>query len=234
MRHLTAENMPAFRQVGEKQLPNPVLCMAWSPKRDLIALANTAGEVGSNRLLCKISRHLFFGLFVMVCFFCSCYYTAWLVFSVFGACSPVNILGRRLPPLPGDLMAKVRHDYVRVVHPMFANAVINQMCWILCLPPQFWPSVLATPSRWSCVVWRKQRSSTSSQCRILWRACTGWRWQRRTGIWEDWGPNKWCTDYLQKSVNYCFFFCFSALSSFSQSEDESKLFLPKLPTLPKR
>lgn len=38
--------MPAFRQVGEKQLPNPVLCMAWSPKRDLIALANTTGEVG--------------------------------------------------------------------------------------------------------------------------------------------------------------------------------------------
>lgn len=37
----------------------------------------------------------------------------------------------------------------------------------------------------------------------------------------------------KKSVNYCFF-CFSALSSFSQSEDESKLFLPKLPTLPKR
>lgn len=39
-------NMPAFRQVGEKQLPNPILYMAWSPKRDLIALANTAGEVG--------------------------------------------------------------------------------------------------------------------------------------------------------------------------------------------
>lgn len=37
--------MRAFRQVGEKQLPNPVLCMAWSPKRDLIALANTSGEV---------------------------------------------------------------------------------------------------------------------------------------------------------------------------------------------
>uniref|UniRef100_A0A4W5KJB2 Anaphase-promoting complex subunit 4-like WD40 domain-containing protein n=1 Tax=Hucho hucho TaxID=62062 RepID=A0A4W5KJB2_9TELE len=33
--------MPAFCQVGEKQLPNPVLCMAWFPKRDLIALANT-------------------------------------------------------------------------------------------------------------------------------------------------------------------------------------------------
>jgi len=41
----SASNMPAFRQVGEKQLPNPVLCMAWSPKRDLIALANTTGEV---------------------------------------------------------------------------------------------------------------------------------------------------------------------------------------------
>lgn len=38
--------MPAFRQVGEKQLPNPILYMAWSPKRDLIALANTSGEVG--------------------------------------------------------------------------------------------------------------------------------------------------------------------------------------------
>ncbi|XP_037530319.1 anaphase-promoting complex subunit 4 [Nematolebias whitei] len=36
--------MPAFRQVGEKQLPNLVVCMAWSPKRDLIALANTNGE----------------------------------------------------------------------------------------------------------------------------------------------------------------------------------------------
>lgn len=48
--------MPAFRQVGEKQLPNPVLCMAWSPKRDLIALANTAGEVSP--LLCDVSRPL--------------------------------------------------------------------------------------------------------------------------------------------------------------------------------
>lgn len=44
--YIPAHNMPAFRQVGEKQLPNPVLCMAWSPKRDLIALANTTGEVG--------------------------------------------------------------------------------------------------------------------------------------------------------------------------------------------
>uniref|UniRef100_A0A8C1GV18 Anaphase-promoting complex subunit 4 n=2 Tax=Cyprinus carpio TaxID=7962 RepID=A0A8C1GV18_CYPCA len=36
--------MPVFRQVGEKQLPNPILYMAWSPNRDLIALANTSGE----------------------------------------------------------------------------------------------------------------------------------------------------------------------------------------------
>ncbi|KAF7690107.1 anaphase-promoting complex subunit 4 [Silurus meridionalis] len=42
--------MRAFRQVGEKQLPNPVLYMAWSPKRDLIALANTTGELLLHRL----------------------------------------------------------------------------------------------------------------------------------------------------------------------------------------
>lgn len=39
--------MPAFRQVGEKQLPQEVVVMAWSPKRDLIALANRAGEVSA-------------------------------------------------------------------------------------------------------------------------------------------------------------------------------------------
>ncbi|XP_048862035.1 anaphase-promoting complex subunit 4 [Brienomyrus brachyistius] len=42
--------MPAFRQVGEKQLPNPILFMVWSPKRDLIALANRAGELLLHRL----------------------------------------------------------------------------------------------------------------------------------------------------------------------------------------
>ncbi|KAJ1214456.1 hypothetical protein NDU88_002075 [Pleurodeles waltl] len=43
--------MPAsFRQVGEKQLPHEVVFMAWSPKRDLIALANKAGEVLLHRL----------------------------------------------------------------------------------------------------------------------------------------------------------------------------------------
>ncbi|XP_064419595.1 anaphase-promoting complex subunit 4 isoform X2 [Latimeria chalumnae] len=42
--------MPAFRQVGEKQLPNEIIFMVWSPKRDLIALANKIGEVLLHRL----------------------------------------------------------------------------------------------------------------------------------------------------------------------------------------
>ncbi|XP_077157616.1 anaphase-promoting complex subunit 4 [Paroedura picta] len=45
-----ATAMPAFRQVGEKQLPQEILFMAWSPKRDLIALANKVGEVLLHRL----------------------------------------------------------------------------------------------------------------------------------------------------------------------------------------
>ncbi|TRY84207.1 hypothetical protein DNTS_025745, partial [Danionella cerebrum] len=49
-RGLAFRAMPAFRQVGEKQLPNPIIYMAWSPKRDLIALANTAGELLLHRL----------------------------------------------------------------------------------------------------------------------------------------------------------------------------------------
>lgn len=36
---------PSFRVVGEKQLPQEIIFLAWSPKRDLIALANTTGEV---------------------------------------------------------------------------------------------------------------------------------------------------------------------------------------------
>ncbi|GAB5570903.1 anaphase-promoting complex subunit 4 isoform X2 [Prionailurus iriomotensis] len=35
---------PSFRVVGEKQLPQEIIFLVWSPKRDLIALANTAGE----------------------------------------------------------------------------------------------------------------------------------------------------------------------------------------------
>lgn len=55
-----ASTMRAFRQVGEKQLPNPVLCMAWSPKRDLIALANTSGEVGLKSPFPYVKRIVFF------------------------------------------------------------------------------------------------------------------------------------------------------------------------------
>lgn len=36
---------PSFRVVGEKQLPQEIVFLVWSPKRDLIALANTTGEV---------------------------------------------------------------------------------------------------------------------------------------------------------------------------------------------
>ncbi|KAG8569443.1 hypothetical protein GDO81_014414 [Engystomops pustulosus] len=42
--------MPSFRQVGEKQLPQEIIFMSWSPKRDLIALVNKAGEVLLHRL----------------------------------------------------------------------------------------------------------------------------------------------------------------------------------------
>ncbi|XP_053314308.1 anaphase-promoting complex subunit 4 [Spea bombifrons] len=42
--------MPPFRQVGEKQLPHEIIFMSWSPKRDLIALVNKAGEVLLHRL----------------------------------------------------------------------------------------------------------------------------------------------------------------------------------------
>ncbi|XP_069487956.1 anaphase-promoting complex subunit 4 isoform X2 [Ambystoma mexicanum] len=43
--------MPSsFRQVGEKQLPHEIVFMAWSPKRDLIALSNKVGEVLLHRL----------------------------------------------------------------------------------------------------------------------------------------------------------------------------------------
>ena len=109
-----ANNMPAFRQVGEKQLPNPVLCMAWSPKRDLIALANTTGEVGS-----FIYPETCLGIFhccviVWLVFVCSYFYTAWRVSSVFGAYRPVTILGRKSLHWHGDPTAKVRSDCVHI------------------------------------------------------------------------------------------------------------------------
>lgn len=103
--------MPAFRQVGEKQLPNPVLCMAWSPKRDLIALANTTGEVKIN-IICILKHDWCLSWFCnfWFSFVPSCCCIAWLVSSVFGVYHPVNILGRRSLRSPGDLMAKVRNS----------------------------------------------------------------------------------------------------------------------------
>jgi len=47
--------------------------------------------------------------------------------------------------------------------------------------PQSWPSPWATPSRLSCVMWRRRRFSTCSRWRTPCPACTGWRWWRRAG-----------------------------------------------------
>uniref|UniRef100_A0A8C2ZAG3 Anaphase-promoting complex subunit 4 n=1 Tax=Cyclopterus lumpus TaxID=8103 RepID=A0A8C2ZAG3_CYCLU len=127
--------MPAFRQVGEKQLPNPVLCMAWSPKRDLIALANTTGEVALKTcvLILKLS-------------------------SAFGAYHPV-ILAFSLGDTKQVVLCGVEKAEILHVFPM-QNSV-------------------------TCMHWMEVTEESS------------------------------------------------ALSSFYNSEDESKLFLPKLPTLPK-
>ena len=113
--------MPAFRQVGEKQLPNPVLCMAWSPKRDLIALANTTGEVGLKSFIIPETCFgiMYSFLIVWLMFGHSCCYTAWLVSSVFGAYLPVSALGKRSLHLPGDLMAKVRNDSISLLASVF-------------------------------------------------------------------------------------------------------------------
>lgn len=47
---------PSFRVVGEKQLPQEIIFLVWSPKRDLIALANTAGEVSETAWGPKITE----------------------------------------------------------------------------------------------------------------------------------------------------------------------------------
>lgn len=186
--------MPAFRQVGEKQLPNPVLCMAWSPKRDLIALANTTGEVGLKSFIIPETCLGILCSFVIIwlIFGHSCCYTAWLVSSVFGAYHPVSALGKRSLHLPGDLMAKVRNGYISLLIIMLVEG--SMKLFIIFNPPlapQYWPSALETPSRWSCVALRKQRSSTCFQCSILWPACIGWKWQRRTGMCEAHESNQW-------------------------------------------
>uniref|UniRef100_A0A3Q3WH34 Anaphase-promoting complex subunit 4 n=1 Tax=Mola mola TaxID=94237 RepID=A0A3Q3WH34_MOLML len=143
-----SNNMPAFRQVGEKQLPNPVLCMAWSPKRDLIALANTTGELLLHRL--------------------ASFQRVWSL-------PPSDYTGKEITALAwrpdGKILAFSLADTKQVVLCGVEKAEILH-------------------------VFPMQNSVT----------CMHWMEVTEEG---------------------------SALSSFCNSEDESKLFLPKLPTLPK-
>uniref|UniRef100_A0A1A7Y3J1 Anaphase-promoting complex subunit 4 n=2 Tax=Iconisemion striatum TaxID=60296 RepID=A0A1A7Y3J1_9TELE len=140
--------MPAFRQVGEKQLPNPVLCMAWSPKRDLIALANTTGELLLHRL--------------------TSFQRVWSL-------PPSEYTGKEITALAwrpdGKILAFSLGDTKQVVLCGVEKAEILHM-----FPMQ---------SPVTCMNWM---------------------------------------EVVEES---------SVLSSFYTSEDESKLFLPKLPTLPK-
>uniref|UniRef100_A0A8C4E8L3 Anaphase-promoting complex subunit 4 n=1 Tax=Dicentrarchus labrax TaxID=13489 RepID=A0A8C4E8L3_DICLA len=140
--------MPAFRQVGEKQLPNPVLCMAWSPKRDLIALANTTGELLLHRL--------------------NSFQRVWSL-------PPSEYTGKEITALAwrpdGKILAFSLADTKQVVLCGVEKAEILH--------------VFPMQNPVTCMHWM---------------------------------------EVVEES---------SALSSFYNSEDESKLFLPKLPTLPK-
>uniref|UniRef100_A0A8D0AYM0 Anaphase-promoting complex subunit 4 n=1 Tax=Sander lucioperca TaxID=283035 RepID=A0A8D0AYM0_SANLU len=140
--------MPAFRQVGEKQLPNPVLCMAWSPKRDLIALANTTGELLLHRL--------------------ASFQRVWSL-------PPSEYTGKDITALAwrpdGKILAFSLRDTKQVVLCGVEKAEILH--------------VFPMQSPVTCMHWMEVTEESS------------------------------------------------ALSSFYNSEDESKLFLPKLPTLPK-
>uniref|UniRef100_A0A3Q4GG77 Anaphase-promoting complex subunit 4 n=1 Tax=Neolamprologus brichardi TaxID=32507 RepID=A0A3Q4GG77_NEOBR len=147
-RFLTSNKMPAFRQVGEKQLPNPVLCMAWSPKRDLIALANTTGELLLHRL--------------------AGFQRVWTL-------PPSEYTGKEITAIAwrpdGKILAFSLGDTKQVVLCDVEKAEILH--------------VFPMQSPVTCMHWM---------------------------------------EVIEES---------SALSSFYNSEDESKLFLPKLPTLPK-
>ncbi|XP_056234370.1 anaphase-promoting complex subunit 4 isoform X2 [Seriola aureovittata] len=140
--------MPAFRQVGEKQLPNPVLCMAWSPKRDLIALANTTGELLLHRL--------------------ASFQRVWSL-------PPSEYTGKEITALAwrpdGKILAFSLGDTKQVVLCGVEKAEILH--------------VFPVQNPGTCMHWM---------------------------------------EVMEES---------SALSAFYNSEDESKLFLPKLPTLPK-
>ncbi|CAJ1059951.1 anaphase-promoting complex subunit 4 [Xyrichtys novacula] len=140
--------MPAFRQVGEKQLPNPVLCMSWSPKRDLIALANTTGELLLHRL--------------------ASFQRVWSL-------PPVDCTGKEISALAwrpdGKILAFSLRDTKQVVLCGVEKAEILH--------------VFPMQNPVTCMHWMEVTEESS------------------------------------------------ALNSFYNSEDESKLFLPKLPTLPK-
>uniref|UniRef100_A0A3Q3N565 Anaphase-promoting complex subunit 4 n=1 Tax=Labrus bergylta TaxID=56723 RepID=A0A3Q3N565_9LABR len=141
-------NMPAFRQVGEKQLPNQILCMAWSPKRDLIALANTTGELLLHRL--------------------ASFQRVWSL-------PPIECTGKEITALAwrpdGKILAFSVRDTKQVVLCGVEKAEILH--------------VFPMQNPVTCMHWMEVTDESS------------------------------------------------ALSSFYNSEDESKLFLPKLPTLPK-
>lgn len=157
-------NMPAFRQVGEKQLPNPVLCMAWSPKRDLIALANTAGEVSltppphSIKKKKRKKRKIHSISYIYILTFYSCFYIAWLVSNVFGAYRPVSVLGRRSLHSPGDQMAKVRDNWEHIGN--FNYSVNHYM------------------ETWECYVFAFN-FSTGLQSRRHQAGCPLWCWESR-------------------------------------------------------
>lgn len=109
------------------------------------------------------------------------------------------------------------------------------MLWLVtlhcCL--QSWHSVWETQSRWFCVMQRRQKSSTCSLWITQRPACTGWRCMMTAGVsLFQWRRYSFFLYWLLGLI--CFIFFSSTLSSFSESEDESSRFLPKLPTLPKR
>ncbi|XP_034563508.1 anaphase-promoting complex subunit 4 [Notolabrus celidotus] len=140
--------MPAFRQVGEKQLPNPILCMSWSPKRDLIALANTTGELLLHRL--------------------ASFQRVWSL-------PPIECTGKEISAIAwrpdGKILAFSLRDTKQVVLCGVEKAEILH--------------VFPMQNPVTCMHWMEVTEESS------------------------------------------------ALDSFYNSEDESKLFLPKLPTLPK-
>lgn len=172
-------------------------------------------------------------LIVWLVFVCSCCCTAWPVFSVFGAYRPVSILGKRSLHLPGDLMAKVRNDillllvirlyekikllYSTLYSPVLAFSLGDTKQVVLCgVEKAEILHVFPMQNTVTCMHWmevmEESRYEWGSGLKLLARKING---------------------FLRK-CEYLVLFVFRAFSAFCNSEDESKLFLPKLPTLPKR